>query len=195
MCEDIESIVKECLGRDYLEDKVETTYGWSSKTNSDIYLGPRFLISFNYPTTVDEIDYISQFIGDADAGTVRKFYRATNGMRILGDRFVVPGVRFYTSEMKGQDFFNVPICLKVTSGLEYPVHAPLSGAVIGVSSASCDKSRAQLLDILSGEGEIVCGRFNENSLVTSVFTNFEDWLSTRIAMAKQDFQEYANSRA
>lgn len=183
----IQETVKKSLGSDLLSDCTETDYGWVSMRNDDFSLGPRYLISFNYPTKIDEIGYISQFSGEACKRLLGAFYRSTNGMRLFSDHFVVPGVHFRTAEEQGLDFFNIPIDVGLMSGKEYPGHAPVSGAVLGSSFRDMRGETHHLLDILDNEGNIVSGYFKDNPVVTERFSSFQDWISKRIPEARHEF--------
>ncbi|WP_346895897.1 hypothetical protein [uncultured Roseibium sp.] len=191
---DIEEAVKKSLGPQNLSDFCETGYGWVSRVKESFMLGPRYLVSYNYPTQVDEIEYILQFSRDANRDLLRDFYRSTNGMRILSDHFVVPGVRFWTPELHGLDFFNIPLDIQVMSGFEYPRHAPVSGAVIGSSFRTIDGTTLHLKDILADDGRIVCGFFQEDASVLETFPDFQTWIAKRIDGAKAEYAALLRSK-
>ncbi len=191
---DIEEAVKKSLGPQNLVDFCETGYGWVSRVKESFMLGPRYLISFNYPTRVDEFEYIIQFTRDANRDLLHDFYRSTNGMRILSDHFVVPGVRFLTPELDGLDFFNIPIGIDMMSGMEYPRKAPISGAVIGSSFRTVDGTTRHLTDILADDGRIVCGFFHEDASVLETFSDFQTWIAVRIDGAKSEYAALLRSK-
>ena len=184
---DIEKIVKDCLGSELLADLVETKFGWVARKNDDVFKGAKYLISFNHPTNEDEFDFISQYIRDADVATIKNLYKSTNGMRILGDRFVVPGVRFLTPEQEGLDFFNIPIGIDLVSGIEYPEFAPVDGAVVGSFKGYSKNSKPELLDIVTEKSNIISGYFHESEKIVSVFDGIEQWIEQRLQYAKDDF--------
>lgn len=187
MNENIENLVRKGVGPECLSDEVETQLGWISCENLDFSLGPKYLNAFNYPTKIDEFDYISQFIGDAELDTVRAFYRQTNGMRLFSDHIVVPGVRLPPEGLSGLDFFNISLDLSVMSGIEYPQFAPVKGMVIASSFRRVSGKQCKLVDILVENNSIVGGFFTKNSIIVDHFNSFDQWMYSRTIEAKKEF--------
>lgn len=185
---DLETVVEEGLGGDYLEDRVTTRLGWVCCRNTDFKLGPKYLVAFNFPTEIDEIEYISQFIRSAHRETVWRFYRCCNGMNIFGNRFSVPGVRFSSDENSGLDFFNIPYDFQVTGGILLPPHAPTDGFLIGTGHMPGDGGQTrELYDILDARGQILSGFFDESGEVVASFQRIEPWLAARVDGARRNF--------
>jgi hypothetical protein len=183
----IESIVRKSLGQENLADEITTQLGWLCGANDDARLGPKFLNAFNSPTKIDEIEYISQFSGDACVETVRSFYRSTNGMRLFGDILVVPGVRLSSPEFSNFDFFNISLDVSIMSGREYPKCAPENGFLVSSSLRQSGVNSAVIKDILTRNGTIIGGSFDLNSTVLDTFSGFENWITTRIAQARSEY--------
>ena len=184
----LESIVEDILGRECLQGRVETRLGWICCKNTDFRLGPRWLVSFNYPTKVDEIEYISQYIRSAHRETVHRFYRSCNGMKILGNRFSVPGVRMISEKNSENDFVNIPYGFDVMGGISLPPQSPTDGFLIGVSHIEDSSGDGEkLYDILDSKGTIVSGFFDDADGVTESFHDVESWLKMRVEGARRRF--------
>lgn len=185
----VENIVKHALGKYLLKDLTETSLGWICYSNKDIKIGAKYLISFNYATEVDEFDYISQFINHGNPDKIRAFYRQTNGMKILSNRFVVPGVSAFFPDLKPNSSFNVPYDFQVSGGILLPKHAPVDGFQIGSGNVETKNGTIDHTDIMDDNGVILSGYFHENDEVIERFDSIEAWITSRITQAKARFRE------
>lgn len=182
----IESVVLGGLGHHFTDRKILTNLGWVSLENPGIKYRPQYLNSFNFATDVDEIDYISQFIREANVDTVREFYRQTNGMRLLCDKFTVPGVLFHRDDFEELDFYCVALDFSNHGGFALPAHSPENGFLIGENHHKISGKTVELYDILTSSGDIISGYFNENTEVTDRYTTIHEWLSVRIEFAARE---------
>jgi len=185
----IDTLVQKKLNEFFPAERVLCNLGWISLKNPGIKLRPDFLNAFNFATEVDEIDYISQFTRDANLDIVRKFYRQTNGMRLLGDKFGVPGVLFHRDDFSGYDFDCVALDFSNHGGFLLPALSPESGLLIGSSHRKLDGKTESIHDILTKSGAIVGGYFDVKPEVTDRFEGIEDWLSNRITGAAKELQK------
>lgn len=185
---DIDKLVYRKLNEVLPSKRVLCNTGWVGLENPGIMRRPKYLNAFNFATEVDEIDYISQFIREANIDTVREFYRQTNGMRLLCDKFSVPGVLFHRDDFTGHDFDCVALDFSNHGGFALPKHSPESGFLIGGSHRKKDGKSVQLHDILTASGEIVGGLFDDSPEVADRFSTIPEWLSARIKVAAAELQ-------
>ena len=185
----VEEVVLSAIDQEYLADRVMTKLGWVCLKNEDYEIGPKYLISFNYPTESNEYSYIEQFIRTADPDLVRDFYRRCNGLSIFGDAFVVPGVRFDTGTLDGLDYFNIPIDFMVLGGIDLPEHCPVEGFQIGESHLSIHGNTKKIYDVVDSKGRIISGLFDESDVVSELFTEVPQWLEKRIVDAQKAFAQ------
>lgn len=176
------------INRYFSTERVLCNIGWVSMENPGIKLRPKYLNSFNFPTKVDEIDYISQFAREGNIDVIRGFYRQTNGMRLLCGKFNVPGVLFHSADFSGLDFYCVALDFSGVGGLALPRFSPENGFVIGESQRAVDGSEIRVHDIVTKSGEIIGGIFDEHSGVTDRFSTIEEWLAARIDAAARDLK-------
>ena len=184
----IDELVYRKINEIFPAERVLCNLGWVSLKNPGIKHRPEYLNAFNFATDIDEIDYISQFIRDANIDTVRGFYRQTNGMRLLCDTFWVPGVLFHRPDFTGHDFNCVGLDFSNHGGFALPEHSPEEGFLIGGSHRQKDGSTFNLHDILTKSGEIVGGFFDESPEVTDRFSTIPEWLFARIEVAAIELQ-------
>ena len=185
----IDTLVQRKLNEFFPAERVLCNIGWVSLKNPGIKRRPDFLNAFNFATEVDEIDYISQFTRDANLDIVREFYRQTNGMRLLADKFSVPGVLFHRNDFSGCDFYCVALDFSNHGGFALPSLCPESGLLIGSSHRRLDGKTEPLHDILTKSGEIIGGYFDAAPMVTDRFESLDDWLSDRITGAAKELRK------
>ncbi|MEP2785051.1 MAG: hypothetical protein ABJO67_16030 [Pseudoruegeria sp.] len=185
---DIDKLVHRKINEVFPAERVLCNIGWVSLKNPGIKHRPEYLNAFNFATEIDEIDYISQFIRDANVDTVRDFYRQTNGMRLLCDTFFVPGVLFHRDNFGGHDFFCVALDFSNHGGFALPKRSPENGFLIGGSHRQKDGKTVNLHDILTKSGEIVGGFFDESPEVIDRFSTIPEWLSARIETAAHELR-------
>lgn len=182
-----QSVVEDELGEEILSDRVHTRLGWVCWKNEDLASGSKYRVAYNHPTTMDEIDYISQFKRSAPIEAVRNFYRSCNGMSV-GTVFSVPGVRFSPELNDGLEFFNIPYDFQVLGGILLPPKAPVEGLVIGATSEWDGGGYRTLYDIMDDTGDILGGYFAENESLLYRFRDPREWLATRVGYAVQECQ-------
>lgn len=185
--EHIDSLLREEVTSLVGDDIIETNHGWVAGLNEDFRLGPKYLCAFNYPTQIDQIDYISQFAGDADIDFVQRFYRSTNGLRFFGTGFFIPGVRLHPETMVDLDFFNCPTGVEVTSGFHFPEYSPETGFVIGHCHIWKDGETVLRPEVLTAHGSIISGCFHEAPHILEEFNDLEEWLINRTRQAHREF--------
>ena len=190
----LDAIVQTELGDDISKDRVITNLGWICCKNTNIFIGPKYLVSFNHPTLIDEIEFIKQFSRKSSIELIKDFYRSCNGMRVFGNNFCVPGVRISPDGSNELDFFNVPLGFETMGGIELPAHSPFSGFMIGTSQfRSRDGSTEKLYDIVDSEGCILSGYFDSSNAVVEKNVNIENWLIARVRKAKEEYEYSINS--
>ncbi|MGR3822093.1 MAG: hypothetical protein ACU0A5_05930 [Salipiger marinus] len=184
----IDTFVQGKLNEFFPAEVVLCNIGWVSLENPGIKRRPNFLNAFNFATEADEIEYIRQFTRDANIDIVREFYRQTNGMRLLADKFSVPGVLFHRNGFSGYDFNCVALDFSNHGGFALPAHSPESGLVIGRSHRRFGERTDILHDILTKSGEIIGGYFDAEPKVTDRFECIDSWLLDRITGAAKELQ-------
>lgn len=184
----IDDLVYQSIGSQFQAERVFCNLGWVSLKNPGIEHRPEYLNAFNFPTEIDEIDYISQFTRDANVDIVRRFYRQTNGMRLLCGKFHVPGVLFSRPDFEGYDYYCVALDFSNHGGSALPKHSPENGFLIGESQREVNGRTLRVQDILTNSGHIVGGSFNDKPSVTDRFTTIDEWLSVRIETAAKELQ-------
>lgn len=190
----LESIVEACIGATIV-DRVYTRLGWLCSRNSDFLLGPRWLITFNYPMEIDEWDYISQFIRDAEPSTVRSLYRSCNGMKIANNNFIVPGIQVSSELNSDDDFFNIPYSITTCGGYLLPEKAPVNGFVAGISHVVGSQGvTRKLYDIIDSRGAIVSGFFADSEDILNSFSCLEEWIGFQTGQAISRFHRVRLAR-
>jgi len=167
----------------------DTGLGWVIGENENFYLGPKYLCSYNSAKAENEIDYISQFAGEAPTELIEGFYLETNGLRFFGDRFVIPGVPLPNDRMDGLSFFNNPLDVRVISGIEYPRHVPLKGFVIAASQIWTSGATRSLFDVMGRHGRIISGFFNESCEILETWELDMKWILHRTLQAAHEFEK------
>lgn len=170
----IDELVHQKINSFFPAERVLCNIGWVSLKNPGIKRRPDFLNAFSFATEVDEIDYISQFTRDANLDIVSDFYRQTNGMRLLADKFSVPGVLFHRNDFNGYDFNCVALDFSNHGGFALPELSPESGLLIGRSHRKLDGKTEIIHDILTKSGEIIGGYFDIRTEVTDRFEGIDD---------------------
>lgn len=184
----IDLLVNAKINEFFTAERVLCSIGWVSLKNTGIKYRPEYLNAFSFATEVDEIEYISQFTRDANIDVVKDFYRQTNGMRLLCDKFRVPGVLVHRDDFAGHDFDCVALDFSNHGGFSMPKYAPETGLLIGGSQRTKDGKAVEIHDILTKSGEIIGGAFDETSEVTDRFPTIPEWLSSRIEVASTELR-------
>jgi len=166
---------------------LETRLGWLAHENNSSLPGPKYLTSFNFARFPLELDYIRQFSRSSNSEAIKTLYSQCNGMRVLNDLFVVPGVGFHTSDMHGLEFFNVPYDFQVCRGLDGPAKAPVDGLIVGISRQNDEAQNGDLFDIVDERGRIVSGCFDNSPSVIEVENDYLTWISSRVSQAEQTY--------
>ena len=186
---EIDELVFRKISEHFRIERVHCNLGWVSLQNPGMKYRPEYLNAFNFATDVDEIEYISQFARDAKLDVVRDFYRQTNGMRLLCDKFAVPGVLFHRDDFIGMDFDCVALDFSNHGGFVLPKHSPENGLLIGRSHREIDGVTVNLHDILTKTGEVVGGFFDETPTVKDKFATIPEWLSARVEVAARELKQ------
>lgn len=187
----IEKSVRLALGECGLVDYEETKLGWVAQKNNRLLLGSKFLHAFNYPLKDINSSNLKTRLRGASSAAVFRLFSQINGIRMFGNHFVIPGVRTEIVSSGSLDYFNVPIDIDVVSGITDAEFSPVRGGVIGTSFRGIGKQIKNLKDILTENGEIVSGFFEENSEIVEQFDEFPLWIYSRILGAGKAFDETA----
>ena len=178
-------LVLEALGPTILSDKITTRLGWLCSYNENYRIGPKYLVSFNYPKTSNEEKYICQFIRSSPKELIIDFYKNSNGMKIFNNYFYIPGVGLHGSDIVGLEYYNIPYDFQVSGGIDLPKMSPYDGFVIGVSKNSIINSYVpRIYDIVDGDGCIISGMFGEESNILEKFNDWSDWIFKRVHDAR-----------
>lgn len=188
---DVIKCVKDSLREAWRADYTETSLGWLSIKNKNILLGPKYLISINFPIDDLEIDYISRYSLNSDMDIVHKIYKSCNGISLFGGRFYIPGVRAGLKPKDALDYFNIPYDMDVCSGSEYPAYAPVLGLVIGMSWRRFSGEDRPFHDILDSSGSILSGFFFHSSEIHEKHHSIENWISNRSRESMSHFVQDA----
>lgn len=176
-------VIRELLPTTLRAEVMTTANGELYWPNTDLILGPKFLIRLNFPLSKERLEWesVQPYLGGADEAVVHRFFSECNGFS-FGRRFAAFGI-IRDGAYGGAEFdwLNTPYDLRGNSYGSYPQYAPTKGYFI--SELHPKDKGSDICDVVIETGEIVSGRFRESETVLERFGDLESWLAARVPVA------------